>query len=181
MDVRTGKQEAMDAAAFTAENEAESKQVQEEKSAASGQNYLDSCPVCTLNFHSREPKLLPCLHSFCKKCLPSPSRNLAMAETPNSQVDSATKPLNVIRCPVCRQECMEVDVMDNVFVRDSVETPSSTVERTVQLCMTCDDNTEAAGFCADCVEYLCATCVEAHQRVKFTKDHTIRQKAEVSQ
>lgn len=92
MDVRTGKQEAMDAAAFTAENEAESKQVQEEKSAASGQNYLDSCPVCTLNFHSREPKLLPCLHSFCKKCLPSPSRNLAMAETPNSQVDSATKP-----------------------------------------------------------------------------------------
>ncbi|KAK5927673.1 hypothetical protein CgunFtcFv8_012806 [Champsocephalus gunnari] len=181
MDVRTGKQEAMDAAAFTAENEAESKQVQEEKSAASGQNYLDSCPVCTLNFHSREPKLLPCLHSFCKKCLPSPSRNLAMAETPNSQVDSATKPLNVIRCPVCRQECMEVDVMDNVFVRDSVETPSSTVERTVQLCMTCDDNTEVAGFCADCVEYLCATCVEAHQRVKFTKDHTIRQKAEVSQ
>ncbi|KAF3855110.1 hypothetical protein F7725_023165 [Dissostichus mawsoni] len=181
MDVRTGKPEAMDAAAFTAENEAESKQVQEEKSAASGQNYLDSCSVCTLNFHSREPKLLPCLHSFCKKCLPSPSRNLAMAETPNSQVDNATKPLNVIRCPVCRQECMEVDVMDNVFVRDSVETPSSTVERTVQLCMTCDDNTEAAGFCADCVEYLCATCVEAHQRVKFTKDHTIRQKAEVSQ
>ncbi|KAK5867049.1 hypothetical protein PBY51_011568 [Eleginops maclovinus] len=181
MDERTGKQEAGDAVAFTAENEAESKQVEEEKSAASGRNYLDSCPVCTLNFHSREPQLLPCLHSFCKKCLPSPSRNLAMAETPNSQVDSATKPLNVIRCPVCRQECMEVDVMENVFVKDSVETPSSTVERTVQLCMTCDDNTEAAGFCADCVEYLCATCVEAHQRVKFTKDHTIRQKAEVSQ
>lgn len=47
--------------------------------------------------------------------------------------------------------------------------------------MTCDDNTEADGFCVDCVEYLCATCVEAHQRVKFTKDHTIRQKTEVSQ
>lgn len=47
--------------------------------------------------------------------------------------------------------------------------------------MTCDDNTEAAGFCVECVEYLCATCVEAHQRVKFTKDHTIRQKTDVSQ
>ncbi|XP_070763887.1 transcription intermediary factor 1-alpha-like [Enoplosus armatus] len=154
--------------------------VQEEKPAATGQNYLDTCPVCHLNFHSREPKLLPCLHSFCKKCLPSPSRNLAMTEPPNSQVDRATKPLNVIRCPVCRQECMEVDVMENVFVKDSVEAPSSTVERAVQLCMTCDDNTEAAGFCVDCVEYLCATCVEAHQRVKFTKDHSIRQKAEIS-
>ncbi|KAL0968015.1 hypothetical protein UPYG_G00261100 [Umbra pygmaea] len=143
-------------------------------------NCLDTCPVCHLNFHSREPKLLPCLHSFCKKCLPSPSRNLAMPDT-NSQIDSATKPLNVIRCPVCRQECMEVDVMENFFVRDSVEAPSSTMERTVQLCMSCDDNTEATGFCVDCVEFMCATCVEAHQRVKFTKDHTMRQKEDVSQ
>ncbi|XP_074490093.1 transcription intermediary factor 1-alpha-like [Sebastes fasciatus] len=181
MDGRAETEDAA-AAAVVVENEAESTQVREEKSTASGHNYLDTCPVCFLNFHSREPKLLPCLHSFCKKCLPSPSRNLAMKEPPNSQQeDSETKPLNVIRCPVCRQECMEVDVMENVFVKDSVEAPSSTVERTVQLCMTCDDNTEAAGFCADCVEYLCTTCVEAHQRVKFTKDHTIRQKAEVSQ
>lgn len=42
-------------------------------------------------------------------------------------------PVNVIRCPVCRQECMEVDVMENVFVKDSVEAPSSTVERMVQV------------------------------------------------
>ncbi|GLD58990.1 transcription intermediary factor 1-alpha-like protein [Lates japonicus] len=181
MDGRADKQGSGEAPVIIVENEAESMPVQEEKSGATGQNYLDTCPFCHLNFHSREPKLLPCLHSFCKKCLPSPSRNLAMTEPPNSLVDSATKPLNVIRCPVCRQECMEVDVVENVFVRDSAEAPSSTVERTVQLCMTCDDNTEADGFCLDCVEYLCATCVEAHQRVKFTKDHTIRQKTEVSQ
>uniref|UniRef100_A0A3Q1FCM0 RING-type E3 ubiquitin transferase n=1 Tax=Acanthochromis polyacanthus TaxID=80966 RepID=A0A3Q1FCM0_9TELE len=179
MDDCTEKQQPLDAAVIIVENEAEP--VREEKSGTTARVYLDTCPVCQLNFHSREPKLLPCLHSFCKKCLPSPSRNLAMPEPPNSQVDSATKPLNVIRCPVCRQECMEVDVMDNVFVKDSVEAPSSTVERTVQLCMTCDDNTEAAAFCVDCVEYLCATCVEAHQRVKFTKDHTIRQRTEVPQ
>uniref|UniRef100_A0A3B4VPQ5 RING-type E3 ubiquitin transferase n=1 Tax=Seriola dumerili TaxID=41447 RepID=A0A3B4VPQ5_SERDU len=181
MDGRTEKQESGDAPVIIVENEAESMPVQEEKSGATGQNYLDTCPFCHLNFHSREPKLLPCLHSFCKKCLPSPSRNLTLMEAPNSLVDSATKPLNVIRCPVCRQECMEIDVVENVFVKDSAEAPSSTVERTVQLCMTCDDNTEASGFCVDCVEYLCATCVEAHQRVKFTKDHTIRQKTEVSQ
>ncbi|CAJ1056211.1 transcription intermediary factor 1-alpha-like [Xyrichtys novacula] len=182
MEDRTDGRESADAAAvIVVENEAESMQVQEEKSETTEQNYLDICPVCRLNFHSREPKLLPCLHSFCKKCLPPPSRNLAMAEPPNSQVDRTTKPLNVIRCPVCRQECMEVDVMENIFVKDSVEAPSSTVEKSAQLCMTCDDNTEAAGFCVNCVEYLCATCVEAHQRVKFTKDHTIKLKAEASQ
>ncbi|KAK2917598.1 transcription intermediary factor 1-alpha-like [Channa argus] len=181
MDGGANKREPRDAAVIVLENEAESVPVQEEKSGATVQNDLDTCPVCRLNFHSREPKLLPCLHSFCKKCLPSPSRNLAMTGPPNSQADSASKPLNVIRCPVCRQECMEIDVMENVFVKDSAEAPSSTVERTVQFCMTCDDNTEAAGFCMNCVEYLCATCVDAHQRVKFTKDHTIREKTELSQ
>lgn len=50
----------------------------------------------------------------------------------------------------------------------------------VQLCMSCDDNTEATGFCVECVEFLCVTCIEAHQRVKFTRDHTIRQMEEMS-
>ena len=50
----------------------------------------------------------------------------------------------------------------------------------LQVCMSCDDNTEATGYCVECVEFLCVTCVEAHQRVKFTRDHTIRQKEEMS-
>lgn len=50
----------------------------------------------------------------------------------------------------------------------------------LQLCMSCEDNTEATGYCVECVEFLCVTCIEAHQRVKFTRDHTIRQKEEMS-
>lgn len=49
-----------------------------------------------------------------------------------------------------------------------------------QLCMSCDDNTEATGYCVECMEFLCVTCVEAHQRVRFTRDHSIRQKEEMS-
>ncbi|CAL8260897.1 unnamed protein product [Merluccius merluccius] len=186
-------------AVLLAENEAESIPVRDEEeqedeedkeqeedkedrsSSISAVTLLDTCPSCHLNFQSREPQLLPCLHSFCRTCLPPPSRNLAVSDPPAAQVDSpANKLLNVIRCPVCRQECMEADVMENLFVSDSFEVPSSTMERAVQLCMTCEDNTEAVGFCVDCVEYLCSTCVEAHQRVKFTKDHTIRHKEDVS-
>ncbi|KAL0962766.1 hypothetical protein UPYG_G00345070 [Umbra pygmaea] len=172
------------------ENEAESLPAEEERAKQLGGSLglMDTCPVCKLNFHNREPKLLPCLHSFCKKCLPPPSRNLANAEQqrrdPQLQADNS-KPLNVIRCPVCRQECWEVEVLDNFFVKDSVEVPSSTVEKTSQglqtdVCMSCDDKTEATGFCVECVEFLCVTCIEAHQRVKFTRDHTIRQKEEMS-
>lgn len=74
-------------AATVSENEVETLQMHEKKSAAAELNNLNSCPVCCLNFYSREPKLLPCLHSFCKNCLPAPSRNLALAVKTNSPVE----------------------------------------------------------------------------------------------
>ncbi|KAL6085108.1 hypothetical protein STEG23_028801, partial [Scotinomys teguina] len=86
----------------------------------------------------------------------------------------------VIRCPVCSQECAERHIIDNFFVKDTAEVPSSTVEKSNQVCTSCEDNAEANGFCVECVEWLCKTCIRAHQRVKFTKDHTVRQKEEVS-
>ncbi|KAB0400823.1 hypothetical protein E2I00_012770 [Balaenoptera physalus] len=88
--------------------------------------------------------------------------------------------MGVIRCPVCSQECAERHIIDNFFVKDTTEVPSSTVEKSNQVCTSCEDNAEANGFCVECVEWLCKTCIRAHQRVKFTKDHTVRQKEEVS-
>ncbi|XP_062238449.1 transcription intermediary factor 1-alpha isoform X1 [Platichthys flesus] len=162
------------------ENEAESLPAQEERLKQPGTiGLMDTCPICKLSFHNREPKLLPCLHSFCKRCLPPPFRSADPRRDSQGQVDN-NKPLGALRCPVCRQECWEMDVLDNYFVKDSAEMPSSTMEKSSQVCMSCDDNTEATGYCVECVEFLCLTCVEAHQRVKFTRDHTIRQKEEMS-
>ncbi|XP_057709888.1 transcription intermediary factor 1-alpha isoform X2 [Corythoichthys intestinalis] len=166
------------------ENEAESLPLGEEKpKPQSAMGLMDTCPVCKLSFHNREPKLLPCLHSFCKRCLPAPFRGVEprrdQSLNPLGQVDN-NKQLGTIRCPVCQNECWEMDMLDNFFVKDSAEVPSSTMEKNSQVCMSCDDNTEATGYCLECVEFLCVTCIEAHQRVKFTRDHTIRQKKEMS-
>ncbi|CAF96112.1 unnamed protein product, partial [Tetraodon nigroviridis] len=158
------------------ENEAESLPAEDERTKQqSSLQLMDTCPICKLSFNNREPKLLPCLHSFCKRCLPASFRNADSI----SKVD-IDKAFGTVRCPVCMQECREVDILDNFFVKDSAEVPSSTVEKTSQLCMSCDDNTEATGYCVECVEFLCVTCIDAHQRVKFTRDHTIRQKEEMS-
>ncbi|XP_072233306.1 transcription intermediary factor 1-alpha isoform X2 [Leuresthes tenuis] len=158
------------------ENEAESLPAEEERVKQQDTfGLMDTCPICKLSFHNREPKLLPCLHSFCKRCLPAPSRSADQRQGPGDRHKKCA-----LRCPVCRQECWEMDVLENFFVKDSAEVPSSTVEKTSQVCMSCDDNTEATGYCVECVEFLCVTCIEAHQRVKFTRDHTIRQKEEVS-
>ncbi|XP_067907143.1 transcription intermediary factor 1-alpha-like isoform X3 [Heterodontus francisci] len=165
-------------------NEAESRE-QGEKAEGAQLNLLETCAVCKQNFQSRDPKLLPCLHSFCKKCLPEPQRHLVLPGSASgaSLTDSSSlqqQQIGVIRCPVCHQECRQPDIIDNYFVKDTTEVPSSTDEKFNQVCTSCEDNAEASGFCVECLEWLCKTCIEAHQRVKFTKDHTVRQKKDVS-
>lgn len=43
-------------------------------------NLLEVCAVCKQSLQSRdcEPKLLPCLHSFCLKCIPQPERQISV-------------------------------------------------------------------------------------------------------
>ncbi|XP_073523246.1 E3 ubiquitin-protein ligase TRIM33 isoform X5 [Phyllobates terribilis] len=143
-------------------------------------NLLDTCAVCKQNLQSRdtEPKLLPCLHSFCRRCLPEPERQLSVAMP--GGINGDIQQVGVIRCPVCRQECREIDLVDNYFVKDSTESPSSTDEKSEPVCTSCEDNASAVGLCGECGEWLCKTCIEAHQRVKFTKDHMITKKEDVS-
>ncbi|XP_070612414.1 transcription intermediary factor 1-alpha [Erythrolamprus reginae] len=195
------------------ENEAESRQGPADRpNGESRLNLLDTCGVCGQHIQSRRPKLLPCLHSFCQRCLPNPHRYLVLplpaapspgggggsgpkdlppppllqpSSAPPSPVSAPPSPLHcnpvgVVRCPICGQECAERHIIDNIFVKDTTEVPSSTVEKSNRVCTSCEDNAEANGFCVDCVEWLCKTCIQAHQRVKFTKDHTVRQKEEVS-
>ncbi|CAN2391887.1 estrogen response element binding, partial [Pristimantis euphronides] len=169
------------------ENEAESRPGPEERSGErAAQSLLETCGVCRANIQSRSPRLLPCLHSVCQRCLPAASRYISLPAGPQGAPGTQTSggggsvQVGIIRCPVCSQECAERDIIENFFVRDTTEVPSSTVEKpSQQVCTSCEDNAEARGFCVECVEWLCKNCVQAHQRVKFTKDHTVRQKEEV--
>uniref|UniRef100_A0A672MIV1 E3 ubiquitin-protein ligase TRIM33 n=1 Tax=Sinocyclocheilus grahami TaxID=75366 RepID=A0A672MIV1_SINGR len=143
-------------------------------------NLLDTCAVCKQSLQNRdcEPKLLPCLHSFCLKCIPQPERKITIpVQGPHGQ---DTRIVNVMRCAVCHQEYKQIDMVDNYFVKDTSEATSTSVENATQVCTSCEDNASAIGFCVECGEWLCKTCIEAHQRVKFTKDHKIRKKEEVS-
>lgn len=48
----------------------------------------------------------------------------------------------------------------------------------VMTCSSCTDDAAATSWCVECAEYICDSCVQAHQRLKITKDHTIKTKEE---
>ncbi|KAF7240592.1 Transcription intermediary factor 1-alpha, partial [Varanus komodoensis] len=65
--------------AMSGENEAESRQGPADRTNGESRvNLLDTCGVCGQHIQSRRPKLLPCLHSFCLRCLPPPHRYLML-------------------------------------------------------------------------------------------------------
>ncbi|XP_041859484.1 E3 ubiquitin-protein ligase TRIM33 isoform X2 [Melanotaenia boesemani] len=140
-------------------------------------NLLDTCAVCKQSLQSRdcEPKLLPCLHTFCLKCIPQPDRQISV-QVPGPHGQTDTHIVNVMRCAVCHQDYKQSDIIDNYFVKDTTEATSTSDEKAAQVCTSCEDNAGTIGFCVECGEWLCKTCVEAHQRVKITKDHKIRTK-----
>ena len=123
--------------------------------------HLLKCPICLETFHT--PKILPCLHSFCQKCLQSISKEGE----------------NVIICPTCRAEtqipCGGVqELSTNFFINNMLDfiTVQSYTSHPID-CTNCEDRSVAIARCGDCVEFLCEQCLSAHKRTKLTKDHEV--------
>nr|XP_005311916.1 transcription intermediary factor 1-beta [Chrysemys picta bellii] len=130
---------------------------------------LEKCGVCRERLRAeREPRLLPCLHSVCRECLRAEPAPAADGEAANN------KEGQVVDCPVCKHQCYLKDIVENYFLRDSGAEAATDSKDANQCCTSCDDNAPATSYCVECSEPLCETCVEAHQRVKYTKDHTVR-------
>ncbi|XP_048688505.1 transcription intermediary factor 1-beta isoform X2 [Caretta caretta] len=130
---------------------------------------LEKCGVCRERLRAeREPRLLPCLHSVCRECLRAEPAAAADGEAANN------KEGQVVDCPVCKHQCYLKDIVENYFLRDSGVEAATDSKDANQCCTSCDDNAPATSYCVECSEPLCETCVEAHQRVKYTKDHTVR-------
>ena len=129
-----------------------------------------TCSVC-LEEYTR-PRVLPCLHVFCEACL----QRLV--------VEGANR-LST-RCPNCRQVAQlpgeGVASLPSAFyiqhlfeVRDTLEKVRDPSK--VQ-CEKCREG-EAQGFCRDCGQFICQSCLTTHRKWKELQGHEISSLDEV--
>lgn len=122
------------------------------------------CPVCLETV--KEPKTLPCLHSFCLQCLDK------LAGFARRQLQTT------INCPVClaRFQIPEGDTFNELPASFhlnrlvdilSLEDGSKEAQR----CSSCEENNTITCYCFVCQGFMCSACFEAHQRIKATRNH----------
>ncbi|XP_068726343.1 E3 ubiquitin-protein ligase TRIM71-like [Montipora capricornis] len=122
------------------------------------------CPLCIETV--KNPKTLPCLHSFCLECL---DRH---ANFERRQLKAT------IKCPVCQTsfQIPETDTFENLpssfhlnRLVDVLALEDGSVQS--QRCNSCDENNTATCYCFVCQDFLCAFCFQAHQRLKASRSH----------
>ena len=122
------------------------------------------CPLCLETI--KNPKTLPCLHSFCLECLDE------LASFARRQLQTT------IKCPVCQTSfpIPDTDTFANLpssfhlnRLVDALALEDGTVQ--TQKCNTCDENNRATSYCFVCQSFLCASCFQYHQRFKATRGH----------
>ena len=141
------------------------------------------CGLCKKPPVDTSPKLLPCLHSFCLKCLEERFAEQQQEKVPSTTASVSSNSIPRLKCPNCGQEFLVPPkgvhgFLDNQFVLENIGKLQRKQENVNRFCTSCEDNSPASSFCLNCSDWLCDACVSAHQRVRVTKDHTIQSEAE---
>ncbi|XP_014664112.1 PREDICTED: tripartite motif-containing protein 2-like [Priapulus caudatus] len=114
-----------------------------------------NCGICLERYQT--PKVLPCLHTFCERCLGEyiPPQSLTLT------------------CPICRQQSILPErgvaaLQNNFFISNLME-----VLMEPSLCTCCHRNASATSKCTDCGDLLCMACTDTHRGVTLTRSHHV--------
>ena len=126
------------------------------------------CPVCQEHFSQiNEPKILKCLHTFCKTCLEAWVRQHREGQ---------------LSCPTCRQitECPNSNINSlpsNLFYKqmvEIVEAYSGQGKEDSPHCGLCDEKKALKCYCFECNSFLCYHCVDVHKKGKIFSGHHVK-------
>ena len=131
---------------------------------------LLQCTICMDRFDN--PKLLPCGHTFCLRCI----EGLLYSNTYHV--------LRNITCPVCRKESRIPNAGTHMLqddfrveqIRDAFTqiTMTPTAPRLhCDVCNSSDKESFAEFDCLNCHKLLCVACVEKHNSIPNLTSHTV--------
>ena len=109
----------------------------------------------------RDPRILDCLHSFCKNCLEYLSTNYSTINCPTCSKVTSLDDKSVYQLPKdirLAQETAGAEILSKVH-----KSPT---------CEKCNSKDLAALYCLDCGEFLCDDCETVHQKWKALMNHT---------
>ena len=143
---------------------------------AQGKSFFDDvkkeleCSVCQELFSEvNEPKILKCLHTFCKNCLEAWLRRQREGQ---------------LSCPTCRQitECSNSNIdslPSNLFYKQMVEIveaySGTGQEADSPYCGNCEEKKHLKFYCFDCNTFLCDECAGTHSKWKSFKGHHVKE------
>ena len=123
-----------------------------------------SCPVCT-NIY-KDPKHLPCLHSFCLQCLKHWHRSGHGRDT--------------IRCPKCQVVSKVPDSGDlkdlptSFYLNGFIDVLAIKECKTSHVgCANCPKKSSHSSYCFQCCMFWCEECLIAHNIIQRNKDHRV--------
>ena len=124
-----------------------------------------TCGIC--QEHYTEPKVLPCLHYYCKKCI----LKLALR----------TQSGKSFHCPECRSGATlpegGVDNLKTAFFANRLKSKVTTLQRAhgkmEVKCEYCTASSNAEAFCRQCSCFICNECVKQHSKIRSLLSHKV--------
>ena len=115
---------------------------------------LGICSICKK--YMNDPRMLPCAHSFCLKCL-----------------ESSTTSKDPSKCPKCQMDFEIPQGGSNELKKNEFIERLNNIRQNSTKCGSCKEN-EAVKFCVACSGNYCSTCLETHARIPTTSNHQLQ-------
>ena len=141
------------------------------KSGPSPDSLRDLLECCICAEEYSDPRMLPCIHTFCLGCL--------------EKVGHDKEPGESMMCPMCRAEFKIPEtgfegIQKNFFMTKLMDLYGLSKDGSNEtLCDACQEDDSVGEvpvgvvICIECNQKLCESCVQLHKKVKATKTTSV--------